>query len=272
MGDGVSWASVTVYLLFDDFPKVEFDSGITVKTLLKVAFFLLWGTLLVFLRWMWMSIFFQKQPRLFSKQKQLSGEKQVAISPNGICSIESLKKLGKNGHGHATVNDVVLAAIAKGMQAFTDEEDCGLAIAVPVNIRLSNLHVLELKNIFGSMSLFLPMGKRGDSFQKTLQNVAKETRIAKMLPEAFVGFFLLMLTNMLLPVSWARNLFDFLASKISASISNVKGQEKQIHFKGVLCEGMIGIVPPPNGVPLGIAIISYGPDLYLSIATDRAGN
>ena len=75
---------------------------------------------------------------------------------------------------------------------------------------------------------------------------------------------------MVLPLFLTRKVFDTLASKVKMSFSNVKGTDKQLSILGVPCTLMCGVVPPPNGVGIGIAVVSYGSELIMSVATDEA--
>ena len=53
-------------------------------------------------------------------------------------------------------------------------------------------------------------------------------------------------------------------------MSNVAGVAEGLHYGGVLCELMSGFVPPPNSVPLGLAVTSYRDQIIVSVLADAA--
>ena len=48
------------------------------------------------------------------------------------------------------------------------------------------------------------------------------------------------------------------------------GVDEGLHYGGALCELMSGFVPPPNSVPLGIAVTSYRGQIHVSVLADTA--
>lgn len=139
---------------------------------------------------------------------------------------------------------------------FGCDENCKehLGVALPFNIRLSNADVFRLGNSFSSISMFLPLQSPTKPFSECLASVLRSTMWAKRLPEAFVGgkfFFLffpfgiscgfiltcgdvvagcLLASQALFPLWLTRNIFDFMCSKVKCSISNVRGNDKPLHY------------------------------------------
>jgi diacylglycerol O-acyltransferase len=273
LGDGASLGAALTVTLADDFPPSvleEATKGPGVLAIAKLIVWLLLGWMVVFLRWAYYTFFYQPAPKMFA-EATLTGAKQLCCSLGGIASVRSVKTLGKTGKVNATVNDVVLTAVARAMGKLTGEPDKSLPIAVPMNLRLPGESPLELQNRFGSLTMFLPLADpEAQSFVATMKRVASVTRGAKRWPEAFVGAGLLLSTGRILPVSWQRWLFDWLCSKIKCAISNVTGVPAGLRYGGVLCELMSAFVPPPSSVPLGIAITSYRDQIYVSVLADAA--
>lgn len=282
VGDGVSFAAVTTVFLSDDLPSVNIDSGPSFSSYFRLLWWFLWGWLLVLLRWAKDAVFYKKQPRIFERMGSLTGRKRVCCTLDGVCTVQEAKDIAHRSPG-ATLNDVCLTALSRGLARYTRTSSSSLlssplsasaastrphlAVAVPVNIRLSNADTLLLRNVFGSISFFLPVHSDG-TFQDALARVTSITQFTKKLPEAYVGYGLMALATSFLPRSMARKLVDFFASKIMCSVSNVVGT-RRLHFNDVLCETIIGFVPPPNGVALGIAILSYGDQVFLSVSSDE---
>ncbi len=269
LGDGASMGAVLARHLADDFPPhIQLERGPGLWRIIQVLFWLWWGTIFVVLRWLKSATFYQRQPTIMTGVK-LTGTKRLCNSADGIVSVDEAKAIGKESN--ATVNDVVLAAVSRALGTLTGEPHRSLAVAVPVNLRLSTADLNELHNRFGSISLFLPLADaKAESFVKTSKRVSKVMQRAKRYPEAFVGAGVLMLSHTFLPQNLQRRLFDWFCTKIKCSISNVKGTEEALHYGGVLCESMIGFVPPPNSIGLGIAITSYRGQVFVSVLSDVA--
>ena len=252
LGDGVSWSAATVALLTDKI-DVELVSA-TLFQRLVVLLWVWWGWAFVLLRWLRMAIWYPPQSKLVTHGKPLSGQRHVAL--DAVCSVERAKAIGRPCG--ATVNDVMMAALARAVSNLNGGEESWLATAVPVNLRLSTLHVLELANVFGSISMFLPISSKG-ALADTVRLVKKETAAAKRFPEAHVGYVFLIIASAIFPTRLTRFIFDALSSKVKLSFSNVKGiDEKLTFFDGVECSLMAGIVPPPNGVGIGVGVVSFG--------------
>lgn len=268
VGDGVSFGAVTSVLLADDYPPYTLDKGPSLLVVLSVAFWLLWGWFFVLLRWTKMLLFAPPMSKFGRGAAKMTGRKLVAIGSIG--SVARVKQLGHSAGG-ATLNDVVLTAISRAVASMQpgDAEAAHISVAVPANIRLSNANVFHLQNQFGSLSMYIPVNARG-SFRDSLTKISSVSYWAKLFPEPWVGFIMLMGLQWVLPLRLYQMLFDFLASNVKMSVSNVKGPPLPVHYFGKTCSTMIGIVPPPNGCGIGIAIVSYGDDLLVSVATDEA--
>lgn len=157
-GDGVSWSAVTVSLLADVVEPIDMAPA-SLSTLALVLFWLWWGWIFVFLRWTYMALFYPRQAKLVSSGRPLTGQKQVVIDT--VCSLERAKEIGHRIG--ATVNDVMLTAVSRAIARLDGKEDGdgSLAVAIPVNLRLSAADILSLANVFGSISIFLPISAKG---------------------------------------------------------------------------------------------------------------
>jgi len=52
-------------------------------------------------------------------------------------------------------------------------------------------------------------------------------------------------------------------------VSNVRGPEEALHVDGRTVESVVGFVPPPPGVPIGIVVQSYAGGVSLTCNADK---
>ena len=220
---------------------------------------------------------------------------QVSCSEEGVVSVADLKRLAHHCGVGVTLNDAVLAALSVSLQRHTQESHRAVATAIPVNLRLSTDTAFTLSNVFGSLSFFLPLNASfrlavsGKSCLRSPLLIASLSHpllgghcqglflvplslltSQQALPEPHLGFALMSVTHAVMPKVLARPFFDFFASKVKLSVSNVsQWGPRPVHFFNSLCTCMIGLVPPPNGCPIGVGVISYGDKVYFSVATDE---
>lgn len=236
---------------------------------LEHVWLLLWvamGAILVLLRWTWCKLRFPPQPRWF--KVRLTGKKKIACSEKPVVGMDALKKARHLG----TVNDIVLTAVNRGLARAcgASKEEKGtthLACAIPQNIRWTVEKRAILQNGVGSMSLFLPSVLASEPFAKSVERTASATSYMKRLPEAYVVGLIMRISNWL-PRVWARKLFSSMSALMSLMVSNVVGHPSPLKIFGASCTLMMGFVPAPNGIAVGIGILSYSNGLYLSVNCD----
>lgn len=68
LGDGVSFGFALTVQLADDFGKVTLERGTSLRTWISFVIWLLWGSILVILRWMWMTIMYPRLPKPFQSE------------------------------------------------------------------------------------------------------------------------------------------------------------------------------------------------------------
>lgn len=246
-----------------DFSKRPTLSSWTLEHLWLLVWVIV-GAFFVLIRWTWLKFTFPRQPRAF--KVRLTGQKRLAVSQEPIVSMETLRRARTLG----TVNDIVLTAVNRGLARCCDGDVTNLACAIPQNIRWSLEPRPILQNGVGSMSLFLPVIKEEESFAVSVRRMASATRFIKKLPEAYVVGSIMQLSNYL-SRAYARKLFSSMSALMSIMCSNVVGHPVPLRlFGGKKCKLLMGFVPAPNGIPVGIGILSYAGGLYLSVNCDVA--
>lgn len=73
-----------------------------------------------------------------------------------------------------------------------------------------------------------------------------------------------------LPTFLVRPLFKLMGKKIDCVITNVKGSENSYFYLGREVKRLIGFVPPPDPIPVGIAISSLHGIVNITIKVDRS--
>jgi WS/DGAT/MGAT family acyltransferase len=170
----------------------------------------------------------------------------------------------------ATVNDVLLAAVAGGLRRYLERRGArtrGLEIhaIVPVNLRPAE-RADDLGNLFGLIYLGLPVGvaERGERLALVRERMAAIKRSA----EPVVGFQLLGALG-LAPRRLAEALVHVFGSKSTAVMTNVIGPGQPVYLCGRRVGTLMFWVPQSGRMGLGVSIFSYDGRVVVGVATDR---
>jgi len=182
--------------------------------------------------------------------------------------LEQVKRAGR-AHG-ATVNDVLLAAVAAGLHrllAGRDEPVEGLELRVSVPVGAPG----RARNAGGStpMVLALPVGTLDPADR--LGRIVAVTRAAKAARDRHYRG---VLASPLLPTSLLRLGIRWLrrhgGSKVNLYVTNVPGPPRPLWLAGARLRTAAPIAPLVAGVPIAVAALSYAGELVISIQTDDA--
>jgi WS/DGAT/MGAT family acyltransferase len=169
----------------------------------------------------------------------------------------------------ATVNDVLLTAVAGGLRRYMEQreqptEGLDVRAMVPVSIRREH-EMGKLGNRFGLVILSLPVGIH-DTRERLLALKQRMDRI-KNTPEAVVAFGIL--TGMgLTPVEVEKIIVDIFAVKVTGVMTNVPGPKEPLYLAGSRLSGIMFWVPTAGNVGLGISILSYAGGVMVGVTTD----
>ena len=182
-----------------------------------------------------------------------------------------LRQVKEAGHAHgATVNDVLLAAVASGLHRLLagrgdPVEGLELRVSVPVGAPGG------ARNAGGStpMVLPLPVGDLGPVDR--LARISATTRAAKAgRDRGYQG----LLASPLLPTTLLRLAVAWLArhggSRVNLYVINVPGPPQPLWLRGGRLDTAVPIAPLVAGVPLAVAALSYAGELVVSIQVDGA--
>lgn len=169
-------------------------------------------------------------------------------------------------HG-ATVNDVLLAAVAGGFARYLETHGVGppaerLRVFVPVDLSAGDA---RLGNRFGLLPLSLPVAVSGAAAR--LRRVATQTRAAKGSPVPAATFVLIGVLGAV-PASVRDVVVRVLGSKVTAIVTNVPGPQQQLTLAGAPVDGIAFWVPQAAAVGVGVSLFSYDGTLRIGVAVD----
>ena len=181
--------------------------------------------------------------------------------------LEEVKAVG--AASGATVNDVLLASIAGGMQRYLNEhgEDLEeLTWMVPVNLKPfeDNLPP-DLGNFFALV--FMPMPLDAQDLPTRLEQMHHRMQRIKNSDEAVLTFGLQRMVSMS-PGQIAFFLTNFFANKAVGVLTNVPGPTGQLRYGGVEVDQVVGFAPCSGDQPMTATIFSYNGGVTVGFATD----
>jgi WS/DGAT/MGAT family acyltransferase len=181
-------------------------------------------------------------------------------------ALDDVRAVGR--HVGATVNDVLLSAVAGALRRYLDHRDARadgitLRAVVPVNLRRHD--DIALGNRFGLVFLPLPVGHRGPLDR--LHAVKRAMDAIKRSPEAVVIFGLLRAFGAT-TVQLLETAVNLLGRKATTVMTNVPGPREPVSFFGRAVDSMMFWVPQSGRLGLGVSILSYCGQVRVGIASD----
>ncbi len=182
-------------------------------------------------------------------------------------SLDDVKQIGRPTG--ATVNDVMLAALAGGLRDYLTARGSlveEIRAYMPFNLRPPDEPIpRELGNLFGLVFLTLPIG-RADRRER-LACVRQRMSEIKRSGEGRVAFDGLSAIG-LSPRGSQRLSIDFFSEKASVVVSNMRGPEEPIRLAGAPVKGLFIMAPRSGSVGLGVTIFSYNGRVTIAVNAD----
>jgi WS/DGAT/MGAT family acyltransferase len=178
-------------------------------------------------------------------------------------------KAAATAHG-ATVNDVLLAAVAGGFARYLGRRraplPARLRVFVPVDLSAGDP---RLGNRFGLLPLRLPVAlpTPGRGPAERVRRVAAATRAAKRSPVPAATFVLIGVLGVV-PDALRRLVVRVLGSKATAIVTNVPGPRERLTLAGVPVDGIAFWVPQAAAVGVGVSLFSYDGTVRVGVAVD----
>lgn len=196
---------------------------------------------------------------------KLGVSKRAAWSrPLSLAKVKGIK----NQMG-ATVNDVLVTAVAGGLRRYLQERDFAVdeltvRAFVPVDIRTAQQRE-ALGNKFGLVLLDLPLHIE-DALDR-LAAMRRQMNQIKQSPEAVVTFGILGAMGMT-PTEVQRVIVGIFGAKATAVLTNVPGPQIPLYIAGSKIKDIMFWVPQSGRLGLGVSILSYAGKVYLGVVGD----
>jgi WS/DGAT/MGAT family acyltransferase len=181
---------------------------------------------------------------------------------------ESLEDLSRVGHAlGATVNDVLLAAVAGGMRTLLAARGGlrpGMVLRASVPVGRAGAGQTA-----GMLAVALPVGE--DDPVARVTAISRDTAAAKTRLAGGGGHVMDVLD---LPVPLARLVVRFMrriaGRRINLFVTDVPGPSEPLWLDGARLERAVPVAPLVQGVPLGVAALSYAGRLAIAVNADAA--
>lgn len=190
-----------------------------------------------------------------------------AIAWSQPIPLPMVKDIGRSAG--ATVNDVLLAAVAGGLRRYLLDRDAFIDEVnwmVPVNLKPIEENLPpDLGNYFALVFVPMPLDE-ADPRDRLLQMHQRMDRI-KHSDEAVLTFGLQRVVSQS-PGQVAFALTNFFANKAVGVLTNVPGPRAEMTFAGVPVAQVVGFAPCSGDQPMTATIFSYNGEVTVGFATD----
>lgn len=179
--------------------------------------------------------------------------------------LEEVRRAARAAGG--TINDLVLAALAGGLQEQLRRSGGpvrDVRAVLPVNLRPFDPDSIELGNRFGLMFLRLPVS--ADPADRVAL-VQRRTAALKRSAMAFVALGILRVAGRS-PYRCMQLIISIFSAKGSAVVTNVEGPASPLHVGGSRLAGVIAWPPQSGSIGLGVSVISYAGNVVVGVMAD----
>ena len=192
-------------------------------------------------------------------------DKSVSWSPR--IPLDRVKQAARRRQ--ATVNDVLVSAVAGGLRRYLD--DLGASVGevtwmVPVNLKPFEDEIPEdLGNHFALVMLGMPL--HHDDADERLVEIRKRMQRIKNSDEAVITFGVQRGVSMT-PSAVAESVTNFFANKAIGVLTNVPGPTGRMSFCGQDVVQVLGFAPCSGNQPLTATIFTYDGSVTIGFAAD----
>jgi diacylglycerol O-acyltransferase len=182
--------------------------------------------------------------------------------------LEEIKTIGRRIGG--TVNDVLLTATAGALRSYllahgTSLDGASLRALVPVSLRSPGTEI-ELGNRIGIVFVPLPMDGTGPA--ERLMEIRVRMDGHKGSLQAPI-MYAAMETFGRMPSAPLNLAVDYLCSKASVVVTNVKGPTERRTLAGAPLEEVMFWIPRYGGIGIAVTILSYAGQVQVGVISDR---
>ena len=183
--------------------------------------------------------------------------------------VEAVKAAGRAAG--ATVNDLLLTAIAAALRRYLIEHDSLVAevlVIEPVNLRPAGASLpAGLGNEFGLAFVVLPTGEADPG-----RRLARVQAQLAQLKNSSAGAFSYKMLELMgqIPAGLQNAWIDMFAASATAIVTNVAGPRHRIQLAGSPVTGLLVWVPATGPVGLGFSAVSYAGQLIVAVASNAS--
>ena len=182
--------------------------------------------------------------------------------------VAEVKAVGK-AHG-ATINDVLLAVVSRGLSRYVEEKGRDLSDDVswliPISLKPIDMNLpTELGNYFAMVLFPMPLGVPDDD--ALMGEIHSRMTRTKNSAEAMMVFGLQRVVAET-PQAVGVGVTEFVANKTVGVLTNVPGPRAPMYLAGTEVTGILGWVPTAADQGLGICIFSYNGTVSIGISSD----
>jgi len=176
----------------------------------------------------------------------------------------------------ATFNDVMLCVITGALDRFRRQKcvdnnefcnltECDIRCIHPVNTRTSPI-IKNPDNDAAFLFALLPLGIMDPKLR--LLEIKRRMDHLKAINEKFYAKFLINLLNFL-PGKLLKPAMDWVTSKVSIVVSNVRGPAYSLSINGNPIKDCIGFLPSMHGIGISVCIFSFSGRVRVGLTTDE---
>lgn len=170
----------------------------------------------------------------------------------------------------ATINDVLLGVVSRGLSRYVEERGRDLTdnvnFLVPISLKPIDMNLpTELGNYFAMVMFPMPLGIGDDD--ELMGEIRSRMNRIKNSTEAMMVFGLQRAVAQT-PSAVSVGITEFVANKTIGLLTNVPGPRAPMYLAGTEVTGILGWVPTAGDQSLGICIFSYNGIVSMGIASD----
>lgn len=170
----------------------------------------------------------------------------------------------------ATINDVLLGVVSRGLSRYVEDSGRDLAdnvnFLVPISLKPIDMNLpTELGNYFAMVMFPMPLGVTDDD--ALMGEIRTRMTRIKNSTEAMMVFGIQRAVART-PDALSIGLTEFVANKTIGLLTNVPGPRAPMYLAGTEVTGILGWVPTAGDQSLGICIFSYNGTVSMGIVSD----
>ena len=221
---------------------------------------------------------------IYNNDNTATSESSRSVSWCNAASVDEIKQIIKILSPGSTINDVFVSCVSAAILQQMKENNIiksnvkqvplphTMNVVIPVHLTGGIIPPGEsMGNRIGAMVVRIPgENATNDAALDRLSNVSKSIKTLKSTPSAFLSYYL---AKFFSSISSSDNntitqkIIQYSNANAICVISNVRAPTFPLHIQNKQIHSLVGFLPLPAGVPIGVVIQSYNGMLSLSVTT-----